>query len=71
MHKYEQQQHNMSTLQFTLNETQTELENLINEHEKLVNQLKDHQDQLLVVKEQPAKLRREAQEITGQLDVKR
>jgi hypothetical protein len=44
MHKYEQQQHNMSTLQFTLNETQTELENLINEHEKLVNQLKDHQD---------------------------
>lgn len=34
----------MSTLQFTLNETQTELENLINEHEKLVNQLKDHQD---------------------------
>ena len=71
MHKYEQQQHNMSTLQFTLNETQTELENLINEHEKLVNQLKDHQDQLLVVKEQPAKLRREAQEITAQLDVKR
>jgi hypothetical protein len=48
-----------------LNETQNELESLINEHEKLVNQLKEHQDQLLVVKEQPAKLRREAQEITG------
>jgi hypothetical protein len=46
-----------------LNETQTELENLINDHEKLVNQLKDHQDELLILRELPAKLRREAEEI--------
>ena len=58
-------------LKETLDETQLELESLVNEHERLTSQLQEMTAQLKEAHELPGKLRLEAQGIRDQLDEKR
>lgn len=52
----------------TLDETQQELENLVNEHERLVSDLAKANEELELAHEQPTKLKREAQVLIQKLE---
>ena len=52
----------------TLSETQRELENLVNVHEQITNELTDARELLITLQSKPQSLKQEAQSLTGQLE---
>jgi chromosome segregation ATPase len=58
------------TLANTLCETQGELENLVNDHEQITNELTGARELLITLQSKPQSLKQEAQGLTGQLQQK-
>jgi chromosome segregation ATPase len=54
----------------TLSETQRELENLVNDHEQITNELTGAREILITLQTKPQSLKQEAQSLTGQLEQK-